>query len=95
MTKNLENLHLLQSDERYLQLYYNHANPNQGVFMPSKQEDHSKSTQFLLGKASAWALVIMLQSVISMAWLLLIQWPRGLYLHTKLVALACLAVVAR
>ena len=25
----------------------------------------------------------------------LIQWPRGLYLHTKLIALACVAVVAR
>jgi hypothetical protein len=33
--------------------------------------------------------------LISVAWLLLIQWPRGLYLHTKLVALAIVAVVAR
>jgi len=32
---------------------------------------------------------------LSIAWLLLIQWPRGLYLHTKLVALAVAAVVVR
>lgn len=36
-----------------------------------------------------------MNKAISVAWLLLIQWPRGLYLHTKLIALACLAVVAR
>ena len=32
---------------------------------------------------------------LSIAWLLLIQWPRGLYLHTKLVVLAVAAVVVR
>jgi hypothetical protein len=32
--------------------------------------------------------------LLSIGWLL-IQWPRGLYLHTKLVALACVAVVTR
>ncbi len=31
----------------------------------------------------------------TVAWLLFVQWPKGLYLHTKLVALACLAVVTR
>ena len=36
-----------------------------------------------------------MNKAISVAWLLLIQWPKGLYLHTKLIALACLAVVAR
>ncbi len=36
-----------------------------------------------------------MNKAISIAWLLLIQWPRGLYLHTKLVAMACVAVVAR
>jgi len=36
-----------------------------------------------------------LNKLSSVGWLLLIQWPRGLYLHTKLVALACLAVVVR
>ena len=36
-----------------------------------------------------------MNKLISVAWLLLIHSPRGLYLHTKLVALACLAVVAR
>jgi len=33
--------------------------------------------------------------LISLGWLLLVQWPRGLYLHTKLVALAVAAVVVR
>ena len=33
--------------------------------------------------------------LLSICWLLLIQWPRGLYLHTKLVALAVAAVVVR
>ena len=47
------------------------------MFMPSKQEDHSKSIQFLLGKAGVWTLVIMLQSVISMVWLLLIPKEPG------------------
>lgn len=36
-----------------------------------------------------------MNKAISIAWLLLIQWPRGLYLHTKLIVLACVAVVAR
>lgn len=36
-----------------------------------------------------------MNKLISLAWLLLIQWPKGLYLHTKLVALACVAVVVR
>ena len=35
------------------------------------------------------------RKLLSLGWLLLVQWPRGLYLHTKLVALACLAVVVR
>jgi hypothetical protein len=33
--------------------------------------------------------------LISVAWLLCVQWPRGLYLHTKLIVLACVAVLAR
>ena len=36
-----------------------------------------------------------MNKALSIAWLLLVQWPRGLYLHTKLVALAIAAVVAR
>ena len=36
-----------------------------------------------------------MNKLISLGWLLLVQWPRGLYLHTKLVVLACLAVVVR
>jgi len=36
-----------------------------------------------------------MNKAISIVWLLLIQWPKGLYLHTKLVFLACLAVVTR
>ena len=36
-----------------------------------------------------------MNKAISIAWLLLIQWPRGLYLHTKLIVLACAAVVVR
>lgn len=32
---------------------------------------------------------------LAIAWLLLIQWPKGLYLHTKLVLMACVAVVVR
>ena len=31
----------------------------------------------------------------SLLWLTLIQWPRGLYLHTKLIVLACVAVLVR
>ena len=36
-----------------------------------------------------------MNKAVSVAWLLLIQWPRGLYLYTKLVALACVAVIVR
>ena len=36
-----------------------------------------------------------MNKLISLGWLLLVQWPRGLYLHTTLVALACAAGVAR
>jgi hypothetical protein len=36
-----------------------------------------------------------MNKLISLGWLLLVQWPRGLYLHTKLVALAVAAVVVR
>ena len=36
-----------------------------------------------------------MNKLISLGWLLLVQWPRGLYLHTKLIALACVAVVVR
>jgi hypothetical protein len=35
------------------------------------------------------------RKLLSIAWLLCVQWPRGLYLHTKLVALAIAAVVVR
>ena len=37
----------------------------------------------------------MMHKLLSVAWLILVQWPRGLWLHTKLVALACVAVVVR
>ncbi len=37
----------------------------------------------------------MTRKLLSIAWLLCVQWPRGLYLHTKLVALAIAAVVVR
>jgi hypothetical protein len=33
--------------------------------------------------------------LLSICWLVFVQWPRGLYLHTKLVALACVAVIVR
>jgi len=33
--------------------------------------------------------------LLAVGWLLCVQWPKGLYLHTKLVVLACLAVVVR
>ncbi len=36
-----------------------------------------------------------MSKLLSIGWLLLIQWPKGLYLHTKLVLMACVAVVAR
>ena len=36
-----------------------------------------------------------LNKLASVGWLLLVMWPRGLYLHTKLVALAIAAVVVR
>jgi hypothetical protein len=32
---------------------------------------------------------------LSIAWLLLIQWPRGLWLHTRLVIAAVAAVLVR
>ncbi len=36
-----------------------------------------------------------MKKALSIAWLLLIQWPRGLWLHTRLVLAAVAAVVAR
>ena len=36
-----------------------------------------------------------MNKLLSIGWLLCVQWPRGLYLHTKLVALAIVAVVWR
>jgi hypothetical protein len=36
-----------------------------------------------------------LTKISAVLWLLCVQWPRGIYLHTKLVALAIAAVVAR
>ena len=36
-----------------------------------------------------------MSKLLSIGWLLLIQWPKGLYLHTKLVLMACVAVVVR
>ena len=36
-----------------------------------------------------------MRKLLSICWLVFVQWPRGLYLHTKLVVLACLAVVVR
>lgn len=36
-----------------------------------------------------------MNKLLSIAWLLLWMWPRGLWLHTKLVALAVAAVVVR
>jgi hypothetical protein len=35
------------------------------------------------------------RKLLSIAWLLLIQWPKGLYLHTRLVIAAVAAVVVR
>jgi len=32
---------------------------------------------------------------LSVLWLLLVQWPRGLWLHTRLVLAACVAVLVR
>ena len=37
--------------------------------------------------------VLGVRDVLSIAWLLLVQWPKGLYLHTRLVLAACLAVL--
>ena len=37
----------------------------------------------------------MMRKLLSVGWLLLIQWPRGLYLHTRLIFMACVAVVVR
>ena len=36
-----------------------------------------------------------MNKLLSICWLVFVQWPRGLYLHTKLVALACVAVIVR
>jgi len=36
-----------------------------------------------------------MSKLLSICWLIFVQWPRGLWLHTKLVALACVAVVVR
>ena len=36
-----------------------------------------------------------MRKLLSICWLILVQWPRGLYLHTKLIALAVAAVVVR
>ena len=36
-----------------------------------------------------------MNKLLSIGWLLCVQWTRGLYLHTKLVALAVAAVVVR
>ena len=33
--------------------------------------------------------------LLSICWLVFVQWPRGLWLHTRLVAMACLAVIVR
>ena len=33
-----------------------------------------------------------MSKLLAVVWPLCVQWPRSLYLHTKLVALACLAV---
>lgn len=45
--------------------------------MLSKQEDPAKSINFLISKASTWAMLMMLQSLASMAWLLLIPKEPG------------------
>ena len=37
----------------------------------------------------------MTRKLLSIAWLLCVQWPRGLWLHTRLVAMAILAVLVR
>ena len=36
-----------------------------------------------------------MRKLLSICWLVFVQWPRGLWLHTKLVALAVAAVVVR
>ncbi len=36
-----------------------------------------------------------MNKLISLGWLLLVQWPKGLYLHTRLVIAAVAAVVVR
>ena len=35
----------------------------------------------------------MMHKLRSLLWLLCLQWPRGLYLHTRLIVMACAAVV--
>jgi hypothetical protein len=34
-----------------------------------------------------------MRKLLSICWLILVQWPRGLWLHTRLVLAACLAVL--
>ena len=36
-----------------------------------------------------------MHKLLSVSWLIFVQWPRGLWLHTRLVAMACLAVLVR
>lgn len=36
-----------------------------------------------------------MHKLLSIAWLICVHWPRGLWLHTRLVAMACLAVIVR
>lgn len=36
-----------------------------------------------------------MHKLLSIGWLICVQWPRGLWLHTRLVAMACLAVLVR
>jgi len=37
--------------------------------------------------------VAKVNKALSIGWLLLVQWPKGLYLHTRLVLAACVAVL--
>ena len=36
-----------------------------------------------------------MNKLLSIGWLLCVQWPRGLWLHTRLVLAACVAVLVR
>jgi len=38
---------------------------------------------------------LQVRKLLSIAWLLCIQWPRGLWLHTRLVVAAVAAVLVR